>query len=73
VFSIGDINISLVLTWLLKKQPITFSASTLTLHNPDLPCKGQTVKGIIILYQTLQNYIYVNADFDIIEKALSRR
>ena len=33
----------------------------LTLHNPNLPCKRENVKGKIKLYQTLQNYIYVDA------------
>jgi len=45
----------------------------LTLHNPNLPCKRENVKGKIKLYQTLQNYIYVPTDFGTIEKALSSR
>ena len=36
----------------------------LTLQDPHLPRKRQQSAGTIKLYQTLQDYIYVRAEFD---------
>lgn len=44
----------------IKNKPVFTGPTKLTLHNPNLPCKRQAVKGIIKLYQTLQDYINVD-------------
>jgi len=41
----------------------------LTLQDPILPRKRDEVTGIIKLYQSLHEHIYVNADFDTIGKS----
>lgn len=45
----------------LQKQPGSPGSYKLTLHNPNLPRKRENAKGKIKLYQTLQDYIDIEA------------
>ena len=49
---------------MLQREIFRFKA--LTLQDPNLPCKRQNSLASVKLYQILQDYIYVPADFDTI-------
>ena len=54
----------------IDKKAGTPRPPQLTPQTPTYPSGGKTAIGIIKLYQSRCFYIYVNADFDTIEKAL---